>query len=383
VSRENDVNKITVVEYSERWANGGLEKYIVNLIRFLDKTKFDIKIIVAQKETDLYDKDLALHGVRVENLLKTIYANPVERILRNQELFYEYLKRNKCDVLHLHINQGVVMRYAKVAKKLGISKVIIHCHNAGMGNKNILLKVIGHNLGKRIYRKYADRLIACSDLAEKWLYTEADIRKGKIEIYPCIVDVEKYKFSDGVRQEMRQAYELQDKYIYLHIGRMNAQKNQFFLLDICKYLFEIDCTAMMVLIGTGELSEKIHQYAEKLNIEKKIIFIERTSCVWKYMNMADAFLLPSKYEGNPIVGIEAQACGLPCFFSESITKQAEILETTKYISLDRTAGDWAKIIVENRMKVTAKLRKESNRAVIQHGYDIQKQILSIESLYSK
>lgn len=380
MSKEAKMKQV-VIEYAERWTSGGIESYILNMVKHLDKELFDIRIVVAQKETDIYDDELSVYGVTVESLLPEIYTNPIRRVIANQKVFKSYLQKIKCDVIHLHICQGVAMRYAKLAKTMGVSKVISHSHNTKIGDGHQLLKRLGHELGKIKYSKYVDKMVACSDLAAEWLYTKKNIREGKVDIVKYIVDVDAFTFSNEERKNYRSRYGLSnDIKVYLNIGRLHYQKNQLFLLDVFREICIQDEKCRLVIIGDGELRKQIHQHAKKLGMYEKIIFVENTRAVSKYMSMSDIFVLPSLYEGNPIVGIEAQASGLICVFSDTITKQAKVLASTRFISLKKTPAEWAnKILVWSKKCVG--YSRDSNQLMKNEGYDIMKQILHIESIY--
>jgi len=376
------MKKKIVVEYTERWTSGGIESYVLNLVKRLNKESFEIHIVVAQKETDIYDKELAEYGVTVESLLSHPYNNPIKRMLLNQVLFKKYFIEHACDVLHLHICQGVALHYAKIAKKAGINKVISHCHNTEFGDGHQVIKMVGHNLGKLLYRSYIDQMMACSDLAAQWLYMKSDIRKGKVIISKYIVEVDNFSFSEVDRKNFREKYNLEDDtVVYLNIGRLHYQKNQIFLLDIFKDIMSLAPNSKLVLIGSGELKDKIHQHARNINIYENIVFVDKTREVNKYMSMADVFLLPSLFEGNPIVGTEAQASGLTCIFSDRITKQASILDSVKYISLSMSAIQWAKQIIEST-RLSSTERKNAFEIVKQHGYDIVSQLEEIKNIYT-
>lgn len=374
--------RIQVVEYAERWTEGGTESYILNIIRKINHEKFDVQIVVAQKETELYDSELAEYGCEVKSLLNKIYENPIERVMATQHIFRNYFDRNRCDILHLHIIQGVALKYAKYAKSCGIRKVVAHCHNTEIGTGHKILKLLGHYLGKHYYRQYVDEKIACSDLAAKWLYTKRDINQGKVKIYKYIVEMDIFQFNIGIRNEMRRKYGVGKEKVYLSIGRMEYQKNQLFLLDVFKEISKAEPLSKFILIGTGSLKESTLEHAHNIGIYEKVIFIEKTREIPSYMWMADVFILPSLFEGNPIVGIEAQGAGLSCIFADTITKEAKVLNTVIYISLKRDAKYWADKIITNSLMsydsriVAAEIMRNS-------GYEIKQQTHELEKMYMK
>ena len=320
------MKKIRVIEYTERWGTGGVEAYMTNLICGLDSEKFDITVLAAQRESDLYDAQL-LHrndpqSPVVHILMPKPTLNPIERVTRTMPLFKKYIEENSCDILHLHISHGMALRYAKIAKQFGVKRVIAQSHNSRFGDKHFLIKWIAHQYGKHVYRGYVDNRLACSDLAANWLFARKDL--NTVEICNYLVDIDRFRFSLPNRNALRTKYDLGNKTVYLTVGRMHYQKNPFLLLKIFSHLSTINPDCRLVWIGTGECSSQIHHLANEWGIAHKILFVANTLEIEKYMSMADAFLLPSVYEGNPIVVTEAQASGLPCFLSDTITKQATL-----------------------------------------------------------
>lgn len=372
-------DKKVVIEYTERWTNGGIEKYILEILGAINKKKFEVRIVVAQKETMFFDSILKEQECKVECILPLVCEHPIKRSIQTYFRFRSFLEQNPCDILHLHICQGIAMSYARIAKKIGIKKVIVHSHNTQVGEGNRVIKLLGHHVGKMIYRKYADEKIACSDLASKWLFSKKDIKSSKVKIFKCLVDIDKYAYDEQKRKEMRLKYQVDNSCVYLSIGRMNYQKNQLFLLDIFREILKFNLNSILILIGTGELKKEIYSYSVQQNLDNNIIFVEKTSEVEKYLFMADYFILPSLFEGNPIVGIEAQASGLPCFFSDSISKQAKVLDSCEFISLKESASAWAKKIYFSEKTYTD--RGGAHRIMKEFGYERDKQISEIECLY--
>ncbi|MCI8977701.1 MAG: glycosyltransferase family 1 protein [Lachnospiraceae bacterium] len=374
------MKKITIIEYTEKWTIGGIESYILNIVRLIDKEKFNIRIVVSQKESDFYDEELNEYGVHVANLLNRLESNPIKRIMRNMYFFEHYLLKNSCDILHLHVSQGVALRYAKIAKKIGVKRVISHCHSTGIGDKDRFVKLIGHKIGKKIYQKYCDERIACSELAAQWLYTKRDIYENVVKIYKCIIDVDYFRYSEEDSLYMREKYGLENRKICLNVGRLSYEKNQLFLLDIFYEMLKLDKDYILIIIGIGELKNQIHKKVSELKIENKVIFIESTKEIEKYLSMANLFLLPSLFEGNPITGIEAQASGLPCYFSDNITKQAKILDSSHFIKISDSAEMWAKKIIKKQCEFTFE-RTQSIKKLKENGYNQYAQIKDIEKMY--
>lgn len=373
-----NMGKIHVVEYTDHWTAGGEESYITKLVTGLDKNKFDIRILTAQKETDLYDIQLLKNAVEVHSLMKEITNNPILRVKKTMPLFRKYFMENPCDILHLHIRQGVSLRYAKIAKQCGVHRIIAHSHNSKLGEGHFLLKWVAHQCGKKLYGSYVDERLACSDKAARWLFSKKDLFMVKYVNY--LVDVDRFRFSERERMKMRRKYGIKNEVVYLTVGRMNYQKNPKFLLRIFRELAYEDKESRFVWIGTGEYRDQIHQLAKDWALYDRIFFVDGTLEVEKYMSMCDVFLLPSFFEGNPIVIAEAQAAGLPCFLSDSITRQAQILNTTKFISLKEHPRSWASAICMECI-LTNEEREKVADVVLKYGYNILNQLCDMEKMY--
>ena len=81
---------------------------------------------------------------------------------------------------------------------------------------------------------------------------------------------------------------------------------------------------------------ELYGYSDEL-LEKQVKFLGQRNDVNELMQAMDIFLLPSLYEGLPVVGVEAQTSGLLCILSSSMTKETKVLETTTFISLDKSS----------------------------------------------
>ena len=120
--------------------------------------------------------------------------------------------------------------------------------------------------------------------------------------------------------------------------------------------------------------EKVKQY----HLEDCVQFLGMRNDVPQLMQAMDCFVLPSKFEGLPVVGIEAQAAGLPCFFADTITREVGITELVYFFPIQNNEKQWAEIIVGTCKNGK---RKNMEKEISNAGYDIQSEIRKIENFY--
>ena len=145
------------------------------------------------------------------------------------------------------------------------------------------------------------------------------------------------------------------------------QKNHDFLIDIFDSVHRKNTNAVLVLIGEGELEEKVREKIQRLSLQDSVIFTGSIPNVNEMYQMMDVFLLPSLYEGFPVVGVEAQASGVCCIFSDTITKEIAITDMANFISLSEKTDVWADKILSYSSGYS---RKDMTNEIKQSGYSI-------------
>ena len=189
----------------------------------------------------------------------------------------------------------------------------------------------------------------------------------------------RFAFSPEVRRRLRQSYGLEKRFVIGHVGRFNVQKNHSRLLDIFAETAKAVPGASLVLIGVGELEQAAKEKAKALAIEDKVLFLGQMANVGEWYQAMDCFVLPSLFEGLPVVGIEAQAAGLPCFFSENVTDEVLISPDARRISLGASDAEWAKEIMAAGQ--AEKDRTGGTGLVRRAGYDIHSEARRLQDLY--
>ena len=159
--------------------------------------------------------------------------------------------------------------------------------------------------------------------------------------------LKKFAYNEEWRKAIRFKLKISNETLVIgHVGRFTDVKNQSFLVDVFKEVQKIEEDSKLIFIGIGEQYETIHQKVRNFELQDNVIFAGQQNNVNEWMQSFDIFVMPSLYEGLPFVLVEAQAAGLPCVVSDSVNKDACILDTFCFKSLNDSPSDWADLILE-------------------------------------
>lgn len=349
----------------------GITMFVLN---YLNSLKSEYEFDVLSRNNDVLEKWCIENDRNYFELNISNIRHPIKFRKYLTNLFINY------DIVHFHMTGLTNIITFKIAKKLNVQKIILHSHNTKFDMQNPLrqkLYTIRHNYLKNQVYKYGTDFCACSMVAAKWMFGQ-NISSSKIVILKNAINYKKFKYDIVKRKEFRDILSLNDKKCIVHIGRYTYQKNHEFLIRLfSQYIKEFPDT-ILLLIGDGPNYNKINEIIIDLNISQNIIRIKNTNKVNDYLQAADLFILPSKFEGLPISAVEAQASGLPCVLSSEITEETKIIENVKLVSLNDSFEIWIKIIND----LLKKERKETYQNIKNNGYDFDSLIKQINNLYS-
>ena len=263
----------------------------------------------------------------------------------------------------------------KYAKKYGIPVRIAHSHCTDFQTQNVLKKTIGDAF-KIPLKKYATDYFACSEIAGKWLFGNKIIEDQKFKIIHNAIDYDKFKFNKEIREKVRRELNFENNDIVIgHVGRFTNQKNHEFLIDVFYEIHKINYNYKMLLIGTGELEDKIKEKVKKLELSEYVIFLGFKNDANRYMNAMDIFAFPSLYEGLGLGLIEAQANGIPCIATEkTIPSEVKINDNFKFIELD--IEKWKETILKTNIT-----REDSKKKIQESNYFIEDVVKQLEEYY--
>ena len=356
------IRVLQVVTYMGR---GGLETMLMNYYRHIDRDKVRFDFLVHRDFEADYDAEILSLGGRIYHMPRLIPWSLSYR-KRLKEFFHAHPEYS---IVHVH--QDCLSSVAlQCAKECGIPVRIAHSHNSNQ-DKNLKYLI------KRYYMKkiprYATHLFACGKQAGEWMFNGLPYT-----ILANAVDTALYIYSLKVAGQVRRQLNLTEKLVVGHVGRFNPQKNHEFLIDVFHEIAKRDPNAQLLLVGDGDGIQSIREKAIACGIENKITFAGVRSDVSDLMQAMDVFVFPSLYEGLPVTLIEAQAAGLRCIISDTISRECVVslgLVTSK--SLADSPAEWAAHIIE-QAKYT---RTDHTGEIRNHGYEITDAAKKLERFY--
>ncbi len=348
---------------------GGAETMVMNYYRNIDREKVQFDFMVHRQEEGAYEQEIRELGGKIYRMIP-IYP---QNFKKYQKMICDFFDvHDEYDIIHSHMSElGYFV--LKEAKKRGISVRICHAHNAPHGWD---LKMFMRTYFKWQIKKYYTHMFVCGIESGDWLFGREN--RDKFIMQNNAIDAEKFRYTLDKSALEKEKLSLQDKLVVGHVGRFNKQKNHEFLIEIFREIHKLNNSAVLVMVGTGELENQIKEKTTREQQEKSIIFLESRDDVNDIMQAFDLFLFPSLFEGLPVTMVEAQAAGLQCFISDKIPQECILTNNVEVIGLTESAEQWAKTIL-NSMKDFE--RKDTYQEIRKKNFDIKKNAEWLEEFY--
>ncbi|MBS6601858.1 MAG: glycosyltransferase family 1 protein [Clostridium sp.] len=346
---------------------GGAESMIMNYLRNIDRSKIQMDFMVNRQYKGAYEDEIKSLGGKVFRMCSMYPKN----FRRYKKEIREFLKSHpEYKIIHSNLEERSYFPL-KEAKKLNIPVRISHAHNAPKGFD---IKTIVRYYFRARLKSEVTHMFACGQDAGDWLYGKR-YRKDFI-IQNNAIDAKAYKYNPKIEEEVRKEFNLEGKFVIGHVGRFFLQKNHNFLIDIFNEVYKKDKSAVLLLIGDGELKKEIEKKVLLLGLENSVKFLGVREDVNRLMQAFNIFLLPSLFEGLPVTMIEAQAAGLKCIISDKVTKECDITGNVERISLNVPAKKWAEKILKTRYE-----KEDTYEKIKEAKYDIKENALWLENFY--
>ena len=361
----NQTKPIRVLCVFSALDRGGMESMCMRIYRIIDKTQVQFDFVKHIPKKCAFEEEILELGGK-------IFIAPRYKVY-NHLSYCKWWKRffashPEYTIIHGHFFT-IADIYLREAKKAGLI-TISHAHNTKVNGKGVV------GLVKTIIAKkagnHADLRLACSTAAGEWLYSGK-----KFHIIKNALDLDEYMFNSQVRTEVRDEFNLHGFFVYGTVGRLAPGKNPNDLIRIIEKTRNRRKNMRFLWVGDGYLLKKVKNEVHKHHLEDVVIFLGQRDDVNRIIQAMDAFVFPSIFEGLPLAVVEAQASGLKCFLSDTITREVDISGRCSFLSLS-DLDIWAEKLTwatGERVDVSEKIKKS--------GYDINTATSIIQELYIK
>ncbi len=354
---------IRVLQIVTTMNRGGLETMLMNYYRHINREKVQFDFLVHRQEEGDYEKEIISLGGKI---YRVPALNPFSYAY--YKALDSFFSKHKYDIVHCHLDCMSAVPLS-IAKKHSINHRFAHAHNKSQDKD---LKYPIKLLYKSFIPFFANELFACGKEAGEWMFNGKEFT-----VINNAIDAPRFIFIESMRHKKREELNLNESFTVCHVGRFNPQKNHSFIIDVFNQLLKIEPEAQLLLVGIGDGLSAIKNKVSDLNICKSVQFLGLRSDIPELLMAADAYLFPSLYEGVSLATIEAQASGLPCFFSDRIPEECKVTDDVVFISLEKSPSYWAEQIYNSRVHQ----RLNNYEHIKNAGYDICDKAKYLENFY--
>lgn len=359
-------NPIRILHIVTTMDIGGLETFLMNYYRNIDRSKIQFDFLTHRKHIQDYEREIQQLGGKI---YKINSLNPFSLKYR-KELNNFFKSHDEYKIVHSHLDcmSSIPLKYAK---RNGVPVRIAHSHSASQEkNYKYLLKLYF----KKQIPKYATNLFSCGIKAGQWMFGNHDF-----QVLNNAIETGLFAYDTNIRNKYRNDFNLENNIVIGNVANFKDVKNHSFMIDVFFHVKKINPNFKLVLVGNGELYSEIVNKIKKLNLENEIILLGVRNDVCNLLQMFDIFFLPSLYEGFPVSLVEAQCSGLQCITSKNVSYECDLTNLVHHYSLEDSAEKWAKKIVDT--PVLNNNRHDYSNKIISKGFNIQDEVRKLTDFY--
>lgn len=341
--------------------NGGMGNFVKELVQAINKDNYHIDFLIYEEGDADLEEFLRQYGCEIYKV-----ANPKGNYGTCKKEIAELHEKKNYQVMHsLNLfNSGYMV---KIARELKIPIRIVHSH-ASQNFHNGWMYEVYKKMMRHYMKRYATNLIGCSDLAGEYLFG-----KLRFEVIENAIDTAPYAYNEENRRTVRNHFGyLDNDYVVGMVGMVTENKNQTFMMDVIK---DMEDSIRLCIVGDGDYRQEANQKIEDLHLEDRVTITGWQNDTSRFYSAFDCLVMPSFSEGFPLVGLEAQANGLPILFADTITKEVNLSQGVQYLPLN-TVTPWQEAI-----KALKGIKPARQNAIVGTPYDIQTAIQKWELLY--
>lgn len=348
---------------------GGAETMCMNLFRQIDRKEVIFDFVKHTNKTGAFEEEIKELGGRIYTCPALTTKSYLQYINWWDRHFEKHPEHH---IIHGHMftTSGIYFKVAHKHKRIAIGHS--HCANSGIGidDRSGIESLIRKHLRDSIASN-SDYRLACSFDAGKLIFPN-----DEFVVLKNAINVKNFMFDEHSRSEIRREFSIPDdcKMIAV-IGSIATVKNPLGVIEICKELKRRTEKWRLVWCGTGSLIEEIENIITENNLRKYVTMAGVRNDINRILQGADVYLMPSLYEGLPVSVIEAQASGIPCFLSDTISKEANVTGLCHFLPLNQWEL-WANEIIKQKT-----IRLDTREKMKEAGYDIESTTKWLQNFY--
>ncbi|MDR3799208.1 MAG: glycosyltransferase [Terracidiphilus sp.] len=350
---------------------GGAEQQAISLAKGLLRRNWRVTMVALSGTGGAAAKELTHAGVAFLSLqMRKGLADP-----RGWLRFHNWLRREQPDVLHAHLPHAAwLARWSRLAARVPL--VVDTLHSSATGGT-------GRHFGYACSRRLPDHVTAVSEATAASHLAAGMVSESNLSVIWNGIDVDLWQPDAQVRAQARAELGIGDEFLWLAVGRLEAVKDYPSLL---RAMTRIPERARLLVLGAGPRKDRLTELAEWLGLRQRVRFAGFEPDVLRWMRAADGFVLSSRYEGLPMVLLEAGACGVPVVATDVPgTREVVVDGETGWLAPAGDAQELAKTMMKlMRMPADARLAMgERARSHVAEHFSLEAVLDRWERLYAE
>ncbi len=360
-------DRLQILEINaDNFTKGGMSQVIWRLMENLsNEVEFSFLTDRDDVSEEILDK-LESNGARRICLKKNSFNKYINYFIKYHQVIGVF-SREKFDFIHINADNMIgVFIYILACKKCHC-KIIVQGHTTRFPTDNKFIVKTKSAICSMLYKclgKNIDVKLAVSTPAAHFFYGE---KIKDVHILFNGLDSEKYIYNEEKRIALREKMNVGNKIVVGHIGRFAYAKNHGFLLQVFKDAISKSRMMELWLLGNGPLENEIRLQVQRMGLESNVKFLGTSQDIQMYLSAFDVFLFPSRYEGFPLVLVEAQTSDLPVLMSDTITDEAIFSQKVSRLPLNAPLTEWSDALLKS---VRSKEREDMTEKINNAGLNI-------------
>ncbi len=290
-----------ILFYSESPVYGGAEEYVYQIAHTLGTNSYRFTFMHdSESRLDEFTRRLSEGGVKVEVMEKIRGKTDIKNFIRQVKEF----RRLSPDIVHFNQSNPYSQQYSVLAARLaGVRNLLATYH---LTPRRSTLTLRGRLFEKLLVKLYKQVIVSSeqnrAEITARFHVADKNVKvmANGVEDFDTITAAE--------IADLKNELDIHDdKHIVSCAGRLTRQKGFGFLLEALHLLGRED--AVLVMTGDGPLGPHLESRAQKLGIEQAVLFTGFRNDVRKILCLSEFVVIPSLYEGQPLILLEAMAAG--------------------------------------------------------------------------